>query len=549
MSIKLTFLFVFLILGFFSKAKIPFEQCTYVNKDFTNRILEESAWNKKSTPEKKLALSNTETEACETCIVNANLNKDNYYKKFTSFVNVIDSKDSIKVIDDSSKIHPVCFYASSLRATGRWGKNSNKFYYFCNSAHDKRNRTLYKVTDLKGNKHDRWARKPCLSEDYVNMTADRFHYMANCMGFKNYQDKLQLFSLYNHESQFILNSRSKTGAKCYGQLTTGAFKDVGKAVLGQHSANHKLYQQALKTCPDLKNRIILPKKQEVRKKNPNIACRLTQHADTCFFHSMLFIKIYQGHLDSELKKIRKDFPKNSKLLNEKVKKEFYLPINANEVLRVSYPILIKGKPVIENGEKKRASFILKDGVEVSELLARNQNYEEKDWKIEKLNLYQNNDKIKWYVLHSSYNGGNSVPLTFLPNFLSQIKESVKYPCGHAKTNPKYCDHRKRLEAGKPLDYEKVIKDFRKFLLNNYKGSSTRKKEVANFYGKIKTDLNYLESSKNVSPPTHYKRLSQRNNNLHKEENRLDDQTIEANAQKIEQEIAKECKDLTEGNNL
>lgn len=553
---------------FLHASTIPFEKCTYVRKGFTERMVAESFYKPAPISSlKKTTMANSDdmifrfntTQACESCILKAN--PDSSFKLFRAFMSsfgrkkpedtpsvyqeistrkIINSEENQETIadaatdaDSKNSIHPVCFYASSLKSQNRNGGRNRNSYYYCDSVESREPRSYYEAEKPNGETGIFKPRRPCLSRNYVAMTAESFNYMAGCFDFKDLEDKVQLFSLFNHESSFILNTRSPTGARCYGQITSPVIKEIDDGIYGKSKKHKAIYAAALKNCPDLDQRVIPPQKNA---KNPPYTCRTTQNPDTCFFYSMFNIKINEQTLQRSYKTIRRDLPKGSKI-SESTKKAFHLPISIQEVVQV------KGTIVQKNGTTKKVDLILKDGRAVHNFL-KNTNYKKSKLDIVKLNLYGKNKKLKWYILHSAYNGGISVISNHLEIFAQRIKDQVYRSCGEMYSK-KYCEYKKQLQKRRSLSYTDITKDFRNYLLTNYtkKPNSTRNKEVANFYNKIKSDQEIIGSipPDYNSPATHLQFLIATNNSIFKESEKVRD--VKQKKEDLSKSIQQHCQNI------
>jgi hypothetical protein len=71
----------------------------------------------------------------------------------------------------------------------------------------------------------RRAMKPCLTDNYVNVTHSSLIYVADCMGYP----QKELFAKLTHESGLHINAYSGTGAGGIGQFTAVAIRDVNQS--------------------------------------------------------------------------------------------------------------------------------------------------------------------------------------------------------------------------------------------------------------------------------------------------------------------------------
>lgn len=80
--------------------------------------------------------------------------------------------------------------------------------------------------------------------------------MGYCFDLSN-TELYDLFAIIHHESSFIPNSRSFTGAKCAGQLTTQAIINLDMDILLKTDPAYSNYTQAIERCPYLQD-ILIP---------------------------------------------------------------------------------------------------------------------------------------------------------------------------------------------------------------------------------------------------------------------------------------------------
>ena len=162
-----------------------------------------------------------------------------------------------------------------------------------------------------------FAQRPCLSKDYIRMTAKAFNETANCFGFNSKEDKEQLFALMNHQSSFFLNKKAKDkAAGCYGQLGNIHIANINSYIYDPsiHKEYHKIYQDVVKKCPHIINKInLLSRCQELSKnihayrkcllKEPHsdaLMCQTSQDPYSCLFYTLYNIKKYELNIKTEL---------------------------------------------------------------------------------------------------------------------------------------------------------------------------------------------------------------------------------------------------------
>ena len=166
-------------------------------------------------------------------------------------------------------IPDICFYAGMLRSTA-----------FDNSYFQCQNNSISNPPDPSK------ENAPCLTEDYVKMTAQAFNQTADCFGF-NDKEKKDLFSTINHESGYILNIRSKTKAICYGQITSRLFQDLNKYIYARNDRRTwnnygEAVNQVFEKCPHLKNKVVPQKVMTALESSQNYKkCYSAQPCHNC----------------------------------------------------------------------------------------------------------------------------------------------------------------------------------------------------------------------------------------------------------------------------
>ena len=213
---------VLLILFTYSEkifSKTLYEQCDWTNKQYTDNLIEHSV-------KFQEALEASESEAgycrddCQSRKLLINVESHDW-KLF---------KDTFKGAFEND-IPSVCFYAGMTRYKNPGTKN----YFYCQSSKESEGRVRWMPFVCEDSKREtgceltcapnkkinknKSPRKACLNKGYVELTARAFNQVADCFGFSNVE-KIQLFSLFNHESSFHVNVRSPTGARCYGQFVS-----------------------------------------------------------------------------------------------------------------------------------------------------------------------------------------------------------------------------------------------------------------------------------------------------------------------------------------
>ena len=94
------------------------------------------------------------------------------------------------------------------------------------------------------NKGASYPRRPCFSQLYTAMTMKAFYDISQCLEI----DEHLAFSLFFHESRFIINIKSHTGALCYSQVTGDAVTDFNLLLEGRLYSDLKPFVEPHR-CP------------------------------------------------------------------------------------------------------------------------------------------------------------------------------------------------------------------------------------------------------------------------------------------------------------
>ncbi len=518
----------------YSEVKIPYEQCNWTNKDYTEHIIENS---------KKVYYTEEETEACIDCLYPSPKEQSRFDSFMRSFVNA----------DKSNQIPEICFFASSIRSTEKKGGKSSRNYYYCKEPTSKRpSRSMTVFNPDKKRNQKKWARRTCLSKNYMDMTIQSFNYMTNCFGISDLKEKKELFTIFNHESSFILNNRSETDARCYGQLTEDAIDQMDKMIYSKEKSHEQytvFYKQALKNCPDLKEKLIIPKMiiEETSAKpsttklgklqdKTDPTCRVSQHPHTCFFYSIFHFVSNKVRFERNVNFVANEIPykEDEKVVTNRdaLIKDFKLPITLTKILRV------KGVFTKKNGKRVKADWIFQDDHALYKSI-KNLTYDPQQIKVQKIDLYRDRDmdKINTFTTHTAHNGGASVIVKHFEEFIRKQKEQISVAsfCDRLKSSKlKICKHRKQIMNYQPLSFKDFSTPFSDHLKANYGKagtSSKRRLEVGNFYKHLLKNKDYLKNKDNF--------LASQLTRLHKNNPNVSPEDIEA----FVKESKKQCSDF------
>ena len=498
----------------------PYEECDWTNREFTEEIIQ------------NVDRYKTNTEAGAVCL---ECSSDDQYegyggedrKNFHTLVNPI--------AEEYSDIPDICFYAGMIRSTNIKGGPKGENYFFCQDVQKdgkketimptlmsfsnctKANSENCRLAPPPPKKPSRsiYRRRYCLSQDYVQMTAKAFNEMAECFEFTP-QEKRNLFSLFKHESSFMLNSKSSTGARCYGQLTTDVYKTINRYIfysgkVDSWLSQSSIYEKAAEKCPFLNDedkilrqpfeKKLASKTLKLDGKNgydqrltralgsvdKSFTCAATRDPYTCFFYSMYNYKLNDHAFFNAYHKI----PKSN--LDAETKNFFKLPSKINEI------ISIQGK-ITKNGRTQIVDWIIESEKELKNILSQGVQWNKQDLKVRVIPLFDFND-LKQDVVFRSYNGGMKVSTSLFPAFMERMKSNI---ASSGCINDKHCrKYREQLLRGQLLDADFFNRYFSAFL----KKKKSRG-ESAEYIDRINEDHCYMRNKGNNTKGLMKSRLSE-----------------------------------------
>jgi len=290
-----------LLYSFISYSSI-YETCDWTNRQLTSKILENT---NSLTPicdhhsSSDICIKPSQTEDAHTISVSENIKNHFEGLRFSVFYSIED----------------ICFLASSIKGKNIFKARGSEYscvdnrtsrnqrFYYCNDWNKLNScQTFMPVTDSDGNKRHIPPQAPCLSENYIQTLSAGFNDMGFCFNLSG-KELRDLFAIIHHESSFMSNSRSPTGAKCAGQLTAQALVNLNMDILLEKEPVHSIYMQAIKKCPYLQdiliptdllfnenyqNRSYMSLHRELD--NIDFTCPLVSSMSRCFFYSFLFHK-------------------------------------------------------------------------------------------------------------------------------------------------------------------------------------------------------------------------------------------------------------------
>lgn len=313
------------------------------------------------------------------------------------------------------------------------------------------------------------SREPCVNEEYVHMIWKSFSRMSYC--FQSTQEEVEnFFKVINFESGLILNARSHTGARCLGQITL-PYVGHQNYLMGVYEGNpfvFPTYNEAIKRCPGLKDKKIAMDDRKVK-----VDCRFTHDPDTCLFYTFLGLKKYYEVISKKLKE-----PLNlmgGREFTPSEKKVFLLPIRFNEMLRFRGEVKGRG----------HVNFVFWDDSELYVFL-RKWEVDIHALEVDKVPLFEDESKVRWFTTYWSHNGGSSMSWTIVPELIKKLKIKIALEkCERNQADVQICAFQKKmLEEGRGLSNGDILGYLEDEISDEYPGVKARREEVKNFVRRV-----------------------------------------------------------------
>ena len=379
-----------------------------------------------------------------------------------------------EIFKRGNDIPPVCFYASALGAP----KHKRNLRHFSCESHDS------KPTSQKRS-------PPCLDKAYADMTARAFNLVTDCFNF-NLSDKKQTFALMNHESGFMLNARSPTRARCYGQMTKVAIETINKNIYYRDHGSYfgHIYKDAVSRCPGLADKVLPPaivdqeRRSNARLKGLTknaivhpITCGLTHDPYSCLFYSLFNIKMNMEFFEEELKEPPDYMGRREP--SKQMQRDLQFPVALNETLTVKGWVTHK-----ETGEKEKVEWVFWDSAEAYDTMSK-VDYNAQSLQIKKVRVFPRRT-LKNAFTHYSHNGGSSIARTHLPVFVEEVKKKIA--SSYCAKDPQCAPLRQAMLEGKSLNISDLQTLFRQYVEehNVFNGN-----EVKKFVGNIGQKLSKM----------------------------------------------------------
>ena len=328
-----------------------------------------------------------------------------------------------------NEIPKACFLASAVMGLNQYPPETSSYQY-CHSSksYETCKSMTFKNKNLEEeicnpnqppNKSNIRNRPPCLDDRYIDLTAKTFNKVADCFDLTNKKDKERLFSLFHHESRFLLNKIEeppcdkncrvkqngeekcnmdcqrkkiasgdvKSTARCFGQLHNKAIETLNQYINFPNVSEFReykypqIYESAEEKCPFLKKSLIPSYlslrgaalgptntfSQKHKEYKEDMICKTSQDPYSCLFYSIYNIKVNLQSISnilensSDTNTIDLVRNKNAPLFNEEEMRwafAFYAHNGGLSDMQSEFPLFIKDfKIKITNPESNKSCTI------------------------------------------------------------------------------------------------------------------------------------------------------------------------------------------------
>ena len=485
-----------------------YETCNWKNKAFTQRIINEAYQycpldekddlSRCVTPRPYFMTSFCHTPACSDSIVDeiADIKKITFTEQVSH-----------------NHIPKECFLASQVLGVHLWPAEKYTYYY-CHSSQS--NQTLPKM-EFYGCKSNGEAcrlktpqntktteatlanRPPCLNHQYIHLISRAFNQVTDCFGFTSKREKEKLFTLFHHESRFLLNKVEEYDSddrvmhstnRCFGQMKNDFIEDLNKYIYfgdrdkkGPRSSiwykYGDIYKEAIKTCPFLKQVVtpmpvylkgtaISPENTFGKAHIPRqkaMICKTSQDPNSCLLYSVFNAKI------------------NLTLMFDNLRK------HSDTITHSSWPGSIKQKvpETIKYNEMLAVTTHNEEGRFIRD--SANPDIAYNNVSIKKIPLFKNEEELIWTFVLYAHNGGRTVITRQFIGFMSQLKEKITTP--DCKKDPVCNRHRNSVLKGEGLKTSVLYREFASYAVEK---KIENHGELSQFMNKINRDTGYFSGS-------------------------------------------------------
>ncbi len=428
----------------------------------------------------------------------------NQYNELQPVTDVLNTEEPFL----TGPIPSICFLSSSARGTSNRpsSKSSSSKYYHCNSPNNTNPNDRMAVKNPNtGQTHHLYLRSPCISEDYHSSLVKTFNKMVHCFGLSQ-REARNLFAIINHESQFIPNAQSSTGARCAGQLTRPAITTLNAHILENYFPGSHIYQSAVSRCPSLIDKTIpsdilctktescphshlqtgSQASKELKLSKYPITCKLTSDLPLCFFYTFLYFKETLINFDQKFQ-APNEF--DSQEIPDRFIQKYGVGLNPNEII------------IAKKADNSNDAHLFITAQSAYEEVQKHENQSNNpmyNLNVETVSLISPEDMkyFKFYTTQISYNGGRSVMDSQVTNFLTFLKEQIDQADCSAPNN-KYCKYRRHILEGNALNLDSIKEDFKAYLrvAKNAKGKLMYSRDETFVYpDKIQESIDHFQNS-------------------------------------------------------
>ncbi len=188
-----------------------YETCSWKNKTFTERIIQETQFYCPSSTNDKLSKCTTsDLSKIPFCGYHGNLCKNSTTNEIKNIQKIIFREQTI-----NNHIPKECFFISQLLGVHLWPAEKNTYYYChssrsgqtlkdmhfhsCKSKENKQSCILKTSQNIKNTEKTLRPRPPCSSKAYISLITQAFNQITDYFGLTERKKKRMLFALFHHK--------------------------------------------------------------------------------------------------------------------------------------------------------------------------------------------------------------------------------------------------------------------------------------------------------------------------------------------------------------
>ena len=489
--------------GAIKPLELVYENCTKAQEKYTQRVIEGGDYEFKGSGEK----DQENGTLCLDCNADSVPGHSHYGPPgWSNNLKQVTRAMQVALPPNSSNIPEICFYAGMLRSPEVISR-----VYSCNSR-NQMNPTRRKIPI-------------CIREDYVRKTAHAFNTMANCFDLSP-KEKKNMFSTLNHESAFILNARSSTKARCYGQVTRDRLLDLNKYIyFSRHAPDpywqpyHDIYTKASEKCPFMEDILVpsglmdmgteptrrdreknrtphySPKGLAAKVKKSAYTCPLVENPYSCLLYSIYNFKLNAADFDEQER-----YPPGTGAGDtpSKIREHFLISEEQGGRLRPNEILVVKGQTVTSQGVTN-VEWLFSSENEIFEL------FEENKMPYDNLTVQRvpvfDGEEFRRHFIHTAHNGGPIVVKNRVEPFMNRVRNKIAN--GKVCVRDPACKRRREdLLAGKLLSTNDL-----RTLFEPFARSTIPNKEAAVFMAKADKHIENITDPGHISQYLRHSRFS------------------------------------------